>query len=34
MHVHPIVVPAVKEPAPLLVRKELLTNQVADCVTS
>jgi len=30
MHVHPTIVPGVKKPAPLLVRRELLTNQVAD----
>jgi hypothetical protein len=29
-HVHPLIVPAVKKPWPSLVRRELLTNQVAD----
>jgi hypothetical protein len=31
MHVHPATVPAVKKPWPSLKRRELLTNQVADC---
>jgi hypothetical protein len=30
MHVHPTVVPEVKKPRPVLVSRELLTNQVAD----
>ncbi len=30
MHVHPLSVPDVKRPAPWLVRRELLTNQVAE----
>jgi hypothetical protein len=30
-HVHPLIVPELKKPRPSLVRRELLTNQVAVC---